>query len=83
MLYYTRLSYLALHSVMLTISSENSLQPYVFIIDAGSQDPFYHREGYFKQLNVSYFKFTFGFNFRIVQYMRVQYSIMENFFIWI
>ena len=55
MLYYTRLSYLTLHSVMLVLSSENSLQPYVSIIDAGSQDPFYHREGYFSQLNVSYF----------------------------
>ena len=40
-----------------------------------------HRERNFRQLNMSYFKFMFGFNFRIVQCAHVEYStcITENF----
>ena len=33
----------------------------------------------FRQLNISYFKFTSGFNFYIVQYARIHYSIAQKF----
>ena len=39
----------------------------------------YRREENFRQLNSLYFKFTFGFNFRIVRYTRIHYSIAQNF----
>ena len=39
----------------------------------------YRREENFRQLNILYFKFTFGFNFRIVRYACIHYSIMQNF----
>ena len=38
----------------------------------------YCREGNFRQLNISYFKFMFGFNFRIVRYVHIHYSIAQN-----
>ena len=39
----------------------------------------YHREGNFRQLKISYFKFTFGFNFHIVWYHRMHYSTVPKF----
>ena len=40
-----------------------------------------YREGIFRQLmtNISYFKFTFGVNFHIVWYARIQCSIVQKF----
>ena len=39
----------------------------------------YRREGNFRLLNISYFKFTLGFNFRIVNYGMCAHSIIyEN-----
>ena len=35
------------------------------VSSAVSCQPKYSREGNFRQLNISYFKFTFGFNFRM------------------
>ena len=39
----------------------------------------YCREGNFRQLNISYFKFMLGFNFRIVRYAHIHYSIAQKF----
>ena len=39
----------------------------------------YHREGNFRQLNISYLKFSLGFNFRIVRYMHIHYNIVQKF----
>ena len=39
----------------------------------------YRREKNFRQLNISYFKFTFGFNFHIVWYTHLHYSIAQKF----
>ena len=39
----------------------------------------YRWEENFRQLNISYFKFTFGFNFRIVRYACIYYSIEQKF----
>ena len=35
--------------------------------------------GNFRQLDISYFKFMFGFNFRIVRYVRIHCSIVQKF----
>ena len=39
----------------------------------------YRREGNFRQLNIMNFKFTFGFNFCIVRYACMYYSIAQKF----
>ena len=39
----------------------------------------YRREENFRELNILYFNFTFGFNFCIVRYTHIQYSIAQNF----